>query len=104
MIDNHETSQFEQDLLNNTDLINLILDKTFAQNLYASLCNVGWVKNECMFHCTWRRAGGIVANIRNVAYNFNESYLDYYCSGYEGTVFEDVKDVLCEIGWFPVVF
>ncbi len=56
---------------------------TYAQNLYAAMCNTEWQKREVMpilrdetWSCTWRSAGGIVANLREQG-----DYIDWYCSG-----------------------
>jgi hypothetical protein len=67
------------------------VDKTrsgdsYAQNLYAALCNNAFQKLEVMtvlrdevWSCTWRYAGGIVAGIR-----CEGDYMDWYCSGIKG--------------------
>ena len=68
-------------------------DKRYAQNLYAALCNMQWQKLDVMpilkdelWSCSWRYAGGLVAEIRGSG----EDYMDWYCSGMGGfTVFDD---------------
>lgn len=91
---------------------------TYAQNLYAAMCNTEWQKREVMpilrdetWSCTWRSAGGIVANLREQG-----DYIDWYCSGIgeglgngditgnkgyvpEGTVTEQIADDLYQLGW-----
>jgi hypothetical protein len=59
----------------------------YAQNLYAAMCNNEFQRLEVMdilrdqrWSCSWRSAGGIVAEIRDR----NEDYMDYYCSGIRG--------------------
>jgi hypothetical protein len=94
-------TKFETDLLNSSDIMNLVMDETFAKNFYASLCNKIWVKNDEKFDASWRYAGGLVANLRNVGGGLNEDYLDFYLSGNEGEVFPDVLDVLSKLGWTP---
>lgn len=94
-------SQFEKELLDNPDIMNLVMDETFAQNLYASLCNKMWVKDKEEFTASWRYSGGLVAYMRHVRGGLNEDYLDFYCSGHEGEVFPDVLDVLTKLGWTP---
>lgn len=57
--------------------------EAYAQNLYAALCNndfqkidvVSILKNET-WHCSWRYAGGIVADMCE-----RGDYIDWYCSG-----------------------
>lgn len=74
-----------------------ILDKTrsdekYAQNLYAALCNNEFQKNDVesiltnrLWSCSWRSAGGIIANMREEG-----DYLDWYCTGINGaTKYED---------------
>jgi hypothetical protein len=97
-------TKFEQDLLNDVDIMNLVIDEVFAKNLYASMCNVIWKKGSEEFSSSWRYAAGVVANMRNVKANLNEDYLDFYLSGSEGTVFVDVKDVLGRLGWIPASY
>lgn len=55
----------------------------YAQNLYAALCNNDWRRAEVMtilkgesWSCSWRYAGGIIANMREEG-----DYIDWYCSG-----------------------
>ena len=68
--------------------------ESYAQNLYAALCNNAFQKVEVVpilkdevWSCTWRYAGGIVADIR-----CEGSYMDWYCSGIGGTIDENSKD------------
>ena len=103
--------------------------ESYAQNVYAALCNMQWqplevipiLKDE-LWACTWRSAGGIVADLRSKG----EDYMDYYCSGIkggmsydpsdddeyfsskgyvsEGEVTEEIAKDLASIGWFPVPY
>lgn len=57
--------------------------KWYAQNLYAAMCNNTFVKKDVWpilqnqtWHCSWRYAGGIVADMRAEG-----DYIDWYCSG-----------------------
>ena len=59
----------------------------YAQHLYAALCNNAFQKLELItvlkdevWSCTWRYAGGIVADIR-----CQGDYMDWYCSGIRDT-------------------
>ena len=74
----------------------------YAQNIYAALCNNGFIKldvipilKEQEWSCSWRYAGGIVAELRNQ----DEDYLDFYCSGGEGIVQDDIAEDFARIGW-----
>ena len=50
---------------------------------------------------SWHHAGGVVADLRakNHAQRASASYLDYYCSGGDGTVSEEVAAELGALGW-----
>jgi hypothetical protein len=61
--------------------------RVYAQNLYAALCNNTFQKQDVwtilkdhVWACTWRSAGGIVANMRGEG-----DYIDWYCSGIRDT-------------------
>jgi hypothetical protein len=68
-----------------------ILDKvrssdSYAQNIYAALCNNDFIKHDMFqvlkeetWSCSWRHAGGIVADMRGEG-----DYIDWYCSGMGG--------------------
>lgn len=88
----------------------------YAQNLYAAMCNRDWqelavwpiLKNET-WSCSWRMAGGIVADLRG-----SGSYIDWYCSGIgaadhptqkfvnESVVTDEIRQDLARIGWRPI--
>ena len=73
-----------------------ILDKVranevYAQNLYAAMCNNEFQKLDVMpilrddkWSCSWRYAGGIVADMRMTG-----DYIDWYCSGIKGDNYTD---------------
>lgn len=61
--------------------------RSYAQNLYAAMCNNDFQKNEFMpllagktWSCSWRYAGGIIADMRQEG-----DYIDWYCSGIRNT-------------------
>ena len=89
--------------------------ETYAQNLYAAMCNNVFQRNEVWprlrdeyWSCSWRSAGGIVADLRGQG-----DYIDWYCSGifgvgeadsYQGyvsesTVTDEIRQDLFAIGW-----
>lgn len=103
--------------------------EAYAQNLYASMCNTDFVKNdvwpllsEKKWSCSWRYAGGIIADMRQKG-----DYIDWYCSGIknkltdeelkkltkdqleryqiteqfvgEGYVTDEIRDDLLKLGW-----
>ena len=111
-----------------------ILDKVrtrdeYAQNLYAAMCNNKFQQREMWpilkeetWSCTWRYAGGIVADMLQQG-----DYIDWYCSGMgglnggydqdsetfeqwqtrtkympEGAVTEEIQQDLFKLGWIVV--
>jgi hypothetical protein len=95
----------------------------YAQNLYAAMCNREFVKHAVLpilknetWGCSWRYAGGIIADIRSEG-----DYLDWYCSGMgglatydheegqqmmkekryvaEATVTDEIRKDLKQLGW-----
>lgn len=88
---------FEKDL---EKLKNRLQNEQFACKLYSALCNMRW-KNKSnpseVYSCSWRYAGGLVADLRDKG----EDYLDFYCSGNEGVVDEEIRELLDELGWEP---
>jgi len=58
-------------------------DNVYAQNLYASMCNRDFVKNDVWpiltdkrWGCSWRHAGSIIADMQEIG-----DYINWYCSG-----------------------
>ena len=65
--------------------------KTYAQNLYAAMCNNEFQRNDVMpilkdqtWSCSWRYSGGIVADMQGQG-----DYIDWYCSGIRGDPADD---------------
>jgi hypothetical protein len=89
----------------------------YAQNIYAALCNMRWQKLDVMpiltdqyWSCTWRSAGGIVAELLE-----RGDYLDWYCSGArdddgskgyvsESTVTDEIREDFKKLGWQPIPY
>jgi len=100
----------------------------YAQNLYAAMCNMQFVKNNVWpvlkdqrWSCSWRHSGGIIADMQEKG-----DYIDWYCSGIgnkergfgldgyepvpdpdgrdyvpEGTVTDEIRADLLKLGWIP---
>jgi hypothetical protein len=88
-------TDMEEDMRNNSTILELVQDDQFATSLYSAMCNVYWENDGVEWGVSWRTAGGIVAELRNKG----EDYIDFYCSGGEGQVSDKVRDVLESIGW-----
>jgi len=90
----------------------------YAQNLYAAMCNNDFIKNDVWpllaeekWSCSWRYAGGIIADMREEG-----DYIDWYCSGMggptgdmgmegylsESIVSDEIKEDLFKLGWIVI--
>jgi hypothetical protein len=93
-------------------------DVEIAKDFYRALCNMRWKKKDWLtphdmtvarlkgdepgvWSCSWRYAGGIIADIRNLHYNTTEDYMDFYCSGSESDISDIVKECFNRMGWIP---
>lgn len=119
----HKLFNLEQELASSSYISEKVKNSdSYAQNLYAALCNNQFIKNEVItilkeeaWSCTWRYAGGIIADIKG-----HGDYLDYYCSGIanvsydtkadelsfrtkqyvpEGEITDEIKNDLFKLGW-----
>ena len=86
--------QFVQSL---DSLKNLIEDDLIAQDLWGALSNTTWISLEDDFEysCSFRFAGGLVANLRGKG----ETYMEFYCSGNAGYVSPIISTVMSREGW-----
>jgi hypothetical protein len=76
-------NNLEYDLRTTDWILEKVKEDTYAQNLYAALCNIQWQKCDVFpilkdefWNCSWRYAGGIIADMRQEG-----DYIDWYCSG-----------------------
>ena len=90
-------------------------NKSYAQNIYAALCNMEWQKRDVWpilkgetWGCTWRYAGGLVAQLIEEG-----DYMDWYCSGigdndngyvHEGVVSDEIEEDFLKLGWVPIPY
>ena len=98
-------------------------NESYAQNLYAAMCNMQFIKLDTMpilknqrWSCSWRHSGGIIADMRAEG-----DYIDWYCSGIgndesgygldarrangyvpEGVVTDEIREDLKQLGWVAV--
>lgn len=96
-------SSIEYDLIKTDWIVQKCQNKTYAQNLYAALCNNRFFKDEDEWTCSWRYAGDIVSHLTG-----GNNYMDYYCSGVaagrngyvsEGEVTSEITNDLLNLGW-----
>ena len=101
--------------------------RSYAQNLYAAMCNNEFQKQDTWevltdnrWSCSWRAAGSVIATLRDC----NEDYMDYYCSGMggfatadsdpatyyeengyvkESEVTDEIREDLLRLGWVVIV-
>jgi hypothetical protein len=124
-------NSMEYDLLTTDWILEKVRNSdSYAQNLYAAMCNMRFVRKElfpylrqdpdkdlCSY--SWRYSGGIIADMRQEG-----DYIDWYCSGIgggdepdvynaghdlkrkkyvpEGLVTEEIEADLLKLGWIPV--
>lgn len=116
----------EWDLLTTDWILEKVRTKeSYAQNIYAAMCNNDFIKLDVIpiltdkkWGCSWRYAGGIVADMRQEG-----DYIDWYCSGMgglnqeydqketntqwqkrtgyvpEGKITQEVREDLQKLGW-----
>lgn len=76
-------------------------DDIRAREFYCALCGNRWEnQNKQVLELSWRQAGEFVASIRNRRFHAQEeTYLDYYASGGEGTVAPWVRSRFRSLGY-----
>ena len=124
-----QQNNMEYDLRSNEWILEKVrASETYAQNLYASICNNDFIKIEVIpilrqdpdkdyWSASWRYAGGIVADMRQEG-----DYIDWYCSGIrndnnydpelnikfpngyvpEKVVTDEIREDLKRLGWIVV--
>ena len=108
----------EVEMAKDAIVIAYLKDRDVAVQFYSALCNMRWKKMNMLpdderiieklkgidsdiWSCSWRHSGGIIADIRNAAYNTKEDYMDFYCSGNEGDISDMVRECFYRMGWEP---
>ena len=116
---NWQKDNMEYDLRTCEPMLNKVRNSdTYAQNLYAAMCNRQFQKLEVIpvlkderWSASWRHAGGIIADMR-----MQGDYIDWYCSGIgdglgngdldgnkgyvsESVVTDEIREDLKQLGW-----
>jgi hypothetical protein len=77
-----------------------VASEQYCKDLYAALCNNEFIKDnkECSY--TWRSVGRIISNILEKG-----DYIDWYLSGNEGHITDEVEKDITDMGWriVPIV-
>jgi len=68
--------------------------KDYCVRFYGTLCNNGLSKYNYETSYSWRAVGGLIADILGEG-----DYMNWYCSGGEGRVDEEVEKDLNWLGW-----
>ena len=118
-----QQNNMEYDLRSNEWILEKVrASETYAQNVYAAMCNNDFIKLEVVpilrqdpdrdyWSASWRYAGGIVADMRQEG-----DYIDWYCSGIgdglgngdvtgvkgyvpEGCITDEIRNDLQRLGW-----
>ena len=111
-------NNMEYDLLTTDWILEKVrTSDSYAQNLYAAMCNRDFQKLDVIpilksqtWSCSWRYAGGVIADMQQKG-----DYIDWYCSGIrggvsydsdleeglvsEGFVTEEIEKDLNKLGW-----
>lgn len=120
-----KTHNLDYDVCQDAEIVAKVQgSRTYAQNLYAALCNNEWYERDIWqmllnrrWSCSWRSAGDIVADIEDTGGN----YLNWYCSGIirgnpqdikgedptedyvpEGVITDEIREDLARLGWYPI--
>ena len=114
-----QKNNMEYDLRSNEWMCaNARASDTYAQNLYAAMCNNDFQKldvvpilKEETWSCSWRHSGGVIADMLGKG-----DYIDWYCSGIgdglgngdvtgvkgyvpEGCITDEIRNDLQRLGW-----
>ena len=97
-------NNLEYDLLTTDWILEKVrANDAYAQNLYAAMCNNGFIRLQVIpvlkgeeWGCSWRYAGGIIADMQQKG-----DYIDWYCSGIRNDGYQKDLDVKYPNGYVP---
>lgn len=114
-------SDLYEDMACDEAIVEHLRTREGAEEFARALCNMQWEKisvipedeliidrlkgvHRDLWHCSWRCAGGYIADIRHKHHGMNENYMDFYCVGDEGYVSDFVRDNFKRLGWLSVPY
>lgn len=90
--------RLKEDIQSDAVIMNNIKGMNYRLELYQTLCNNRFMKQGQTFNfyqmCSFREAGSLIAEMCG-----SGDYLDYYLSGKEGTINQNIIDDFKNIGW-----
>jgi len=92
-----KTPNLFRDIIDSQNIKNKMrASKDYCKRFYAAMCNTDLYKTGISgeYGYSWRAAGGLIADILGEG-----DYLNWYCSGNEGFVDDEVQNDLNAIGW-----
>lgn len=73
--------------------------RDYCVRFYGTLCNNELMYGDYITGYSWRATGGLIADILGEG-----DYMNWYCSGGEGHIDDEVQDDLNAIGWHVVPY
>lgn len=73
--------------------------RDYCVRFYGTLCNNELMYGDYITGYSWRATGGLIADILGEG-----DYMNWYCSGGEGHIDDEVQDDLLAIGWHVVPY
>lgn len=93
----------EKSLRTDPEYLSLLKNEVFACAAYQSFCNEVYInEHRERFSCSWRYAGGLIAELRDEG----EDYIDYYMDFVKGELFDQteqhkntIQQIYNRLGW-----
>jgi len=93
--ENFNKPDLEYDLIKNDRIVaKCVNSPIYCRDLYGALCNNRFFYGDKEWTCTWRMSGAIIADILK-----SGDYMDWYCSGNESVVTDEIRLDLMMMGW-----
>lgn len=87
--------------IQDSDIIKMKMrnSRDYCVRFYGTLCNNELMCGDYLTGYSWRATGGLIADILGEG-----DYMNWYCSGGEGHIDDEVQDDLIAIGWHVVPY